>query len=137
STSFGNVTDAVLLYAMTLQPDGKVLATGYASQGHPPYTHASDFPLVRYNADGSLDPAFGQGGIAFLPGPNGGRAVAVQRDGKILVAVAGSEFTLIRATSTGALDPTFGTGGQVVTNIGGEDIADAIALQSDGKILLA
>src|SRR6185437_5107841 len=37
STSFGNVTDAVLLYAMTLQPDGKVLATGYASQGHPPY----------------------------------------------------------------------------------------------------
>ncbi|MFN3603535.1 MAG: delta-60 repeat domain-containing protein [Leptonema sp. (in: bacteria)] len=72
------------------------------------------------------------------------RAIAIQPDGKILVAgvsnVSGSnDFAVVRYNSYGSLDGSFGSGGKVTTDFGSSDNdqAYAIALQSDGKILVA
>ena len=72
-----------------------------------------------------------------------GRALALQTDGKILLAgPVGAPGTydmgLARYTPDGDLDPTFGAGGLVVTAVGpGDDWATSLALQPDGKILAA
>jgi uncharacterized delta-60 repeat protein len=130
-----------------LQGDGKILATGHAED--PPHLHMT---LARYNTDGTLDAPFGSGGITvtqFGGGelPSTGRAVAVQADGKIVVA--GSSTTpnksfpviaLARFLPNGTRDTGFGTDGLVLTPrpgpvFGGQD-ANALAIQGDGKIVV-
>ncbi len=132
--------------ALVLQPDGKVLVAGFA---HYDRTNAdatnTDFTLVRYTSTGSLDPTFGNGGIVTTPiGPSYDWAavLALQPDGKVLVAGSAwngtdYDFALVRYTSTGSLDTAFGSGGKVITPIGGYDNAYALALQPDGKVLVA
>jgi uncharacterized delta-60 repeat protein len=69
----------------------------------------------------------------------------LQPDSKILVGGGTSsfetpfeDFVLARFDSNGSLDATFGTGGRVITSFGeGTDIGYAIAMQQDGKILMA
>jgi uncharacterized delta-60 repeat protein len=64
--------------------------------------------------------------------------VAVQADGKIVMAGNHqNDFALARYDGAGNLDNTFGAGGKVTTDISSYDAASAIALQSDGKILVA
>jgi uncharacterized delta-60 repeat protein len=98
---------------------------------------------------GSLDPTFGTGGIVTTPntttgcGQNVNCSVAIQSDGKIVVAggaVASNgapELALARYTTSGSLDSTFGNGGIVVepSNNGGP--AFGLAIQTDGKIVTA
>ena len=125
-----------------VQPDGKILATGYAWNG-------SDYEisLTRYNTDGTLDTSFGGGdGIVATQvsvSTDAGNEVIVQPDGKILVAGyswGGSytNHTVVRYNADGTLDLTFG-GGDGVANvdIGGSSYANDIALQADGKIVTA
>src|SRR5438034_447799 len=45
-------------YAVAIQDDGKLVAAGETEVGSNDY----DFALVRYNANGALDPTFGTGG---------------------------------------------------------------------------
>ena len=94
---------------------------------------------------GDLDPAFGTGGIARIEGPSVGdpTAMTVQPDGRI-VAVgsasgpAGVDWCLARFRADGSRDPTFGAGGVVTTDFGGNfDFAAAVALQADGRIVVA
>ena len=93
---------------------------------------------------GILDPTFGTDGVTVTNYGNYARFndVALQDDGKI-VAVGTTEvssddnFALARYTITGTLDSTFGTNGITITKIGGNDIAYALALQTDGKIVVA
>lgn len=127
--------------SVAVQSDGKIVVAGYAGSG------GYDFAVARYTTGGNLDPAFGAGtGKASTPirtGADYGQAVAIQSDGKILVA--GTTYTgtnddvaVVRYSTVGALDTTFGTGGKVVTPVGaGNDSGEGIALQSDGKILVA
>ncbi len=61
-TDFGGSPPSNGANALAIQPDGKILAAG---------TLRSDFALVRYNPDGSLDPTFGDGGLATA-GPGAG-----------------------------------------------------------------
>jgi uncharacterized delta-60 repeat protein len=78
-------TDLESVLDLALQPDGKVLAAGYADPGS---GGGSDFALVRYNADGSLDQGFGAGGkvIAGLSSRSDtARAMVLQPDGKIVL----------------------------------------------------
>ncbi len=72
-------------------------------------------------------------------------AVAVQKDGKIVVAGChrcGSsisrrtDFALVRYTVGGLLDASFGSGGIVVTDLGGEDRASGMAVEPDGKVVV-
>jgi uncharacterized delta-60 repeat protein len=129
-------------YSVAAQSDGKILVAGYST-----YNGGNrDFALVRYNTDGSLDPAFGTGGkvtTAVGPFDDEGYSMALQSDGKIVVAgysYNGSNyaFALVRYNTDGSLDPTFGSGGKVITVFGtSEDLGYSVALQSDGKIVVA
>src|SRR5216684_1095823 len=83
-------------------------------------------------AAGSLDPTFGKGGIAIA---NVGFpvAAALQPGGKIVVLTF--EDKVARFLSNGSLDTSFGNGGVAVSSFATSPVA--LALQSDGKIVLA
>ncbi|KFE66236.1 delta-60 repeat domain-containing protein [Hyalangium minutum] len=127
--------------AIAVQSDGKVIVVGRSAGAA-----NTDYAVVRYNRDGDLDTGFGTGGKVTTPinaGSDEAYAVAVQSDGKILVAgtteagASGYDFALVRYNTNGSLDTAFGTGGKVTTAFGnGPDKAYAIAVQPDGKILL-
>lgn len=133
-----------------VQPDDKIVICGTRlSNG----ASGSDFLVARFNADGSLDTAFGNAGLVtidFDHGTGGDQAngVALQSDGSIVVAgttrgtESGSEaFAVARLTEAGVLDATFGAGtGQATiefTGSAGNDQAYTVAVQPDDKILIA
>ena len=122
--------------AVALQNDGKIVVAGTTG------TPTTDFAIVRYSTDGSLDPSFGTGGIVTTSiGRNDdAKSVVIQSDGKIVVAgTSDSDFVVVRYTSSGVLDSGFGTGGKVTTDIGSStnDSANSVAIQSDGAIVVA
>ena len=121
---------------MALQPDGKILLGGSAS---------NLFGLVRYNIDGSLDTTFGVGGkVTSGFGANGGsaNALALASDGTIVLAgntgvYPDIDFGVARY-STGSLKSSFGSGGTATTDFfGGLDTASAVAVGSDGSVVVA
>lgn len=124
--------------AVQIQTDGKIVAAGLAIVGF-----GNVFALARYNTNGALDMSFGSFGrvtTAFASdNVAAGWAMAIQPDGRIIVAgQAGIYFALARYTTNGLLDASFGNGGQVLTPVGSiRDVATAVALQSDGKIVAA
>jgi uncharacterized delta-60 repeat protein len=130
-------------YAVALQADGKIVVAG-VSNG----SGTNDFALARYQPDGTLDPTFGRRGKVLTNFGSGSNdvayALALQPDGKIVVAGASNEdFALARYLSTGALDPSFDGDGTVTTNFftlatgDSRDVAYALVIQSDGKLLAA
>ena len=96
-------------------------------------------------APGSLDTCFGIGGRVITDITNGtasttARAVAIQADGKIVIATTWFHaFHVLRYDSAGLLDPTFGSGGvaKISFNKTADGNANALAIQSDGKIIVA
>ncbi len=125
---------------VALQPDGKIVFVGQSHTGA-----NIDVAVVRYMSDGTLDGTFGAGGMVFTavgPGDDYGRAVAIQPDGKILVAGrtfngVNEDVLVLRYNPNGTLDPSFSGDGVVTTAIGGgDDAAEAIAIGSDGRILV-
>lgn len=118
---------------VVVQPDGKILVAG-SSNG--------DLALVRYNADGSLDATFDlDGKVTLASFGDGGQSVALQADGKILVAGTsyggGNDFALARFNANGSLDTSFDSDGTVSTDLGTYDNGYSVAVQADGKILVA
>ena len=137
TTDFGGVVDA--LWSMTLQSDGKVVVVGqhFGNQ-------ASCLALLRYNTDGSLDTSFSNDGKVILLNfilteGYSGNDVAVQLDGKILVAgCMDNDFALVRFNTDGTLDTGFSGDGIVTTDFGNSiDQATCVTLQNDGKIVVA
>ncbi|WP_245400237.1 hypothetical protein [Nocardia albiluteola] len=98
-------------------------------------------------AAGTLDFGFGSGGKVSADlgsGADYARAVVMQPDGKIVAAgsardsTQGDNFAVIRYTADGKLDAGFGDGGKVSTDFGGKaDVANAVAIGPDGKIVAA
>lgn len=66
--------------AIAIQPDGKIVAAGYAFISPDSVANAPAFALTRYNADGSLDSSFGNGGklTTYFNGYEQVNAVAIQ-----------------------------------------------------------
>src|SRR5207253_2378889 len=113
--------------------------------------------LVRYTADGRVDPGFGDHGRVLTtfgalpdgrPSDGEANAIAIQPDGRIVVggsttAPNGDDnFALARYTPEGLIDTEFGHNtlrpGRVLTDFRGfKDEIRAIALQPDGKIVVA
>ncbi|MFN0031626.1 MAG: T9SS type A sorting domain-containing protein [Flavobacteriales bacterium] len=132
-------------YAIAKQSDGKFVLVGYRSGLSIGETY--DFAMVRYNTDGSLDSSFDDDGIAITSfgtsatSADEAYSVAIQSDGKILVAGhADNYFAIVRYHTDGSLDNSFDSDGMVTTAIGGsgsEDLVYAMALQADGKIVVA
>lgn len=136
-------------YSVALQSDGKIVVAGYADGEGSSF----DLAVVRYTITGSLDNTFNGDGIVITPLSNDhdhGIAVAIQTDDKIVVAgdsvssgdsaggTADIDFAVVRYKSNGELDSGFGDTGIVTTPIGpGNDWGEAVALQPDGKIVVA
>ncbi len=152
-TSFG-IDGAVIIdfanshdvaYAMAIQPDGKIVIVGSTTN---PHHGAADFAVARLSSDGTVDKTFGANGkvVTTFPGGNseGAFAVALQPDGHILVAGSldfvrngRSDFAVARYTIDGTLDTSFSTDGTTTLNVGADfDVAQDIAIQSDGRILV-
>ena len=109
-------------------------------------TAHQDATVTVRGGPGSIDTSFATAGLARTPvGPTDDHAEAmvVQPDGKVVVAGWGNgplgyAFELVRLDRDGALDATFGDGGKVVVAVGnGYDEVHALALQADGKLLVA
>ncbi|HYV93495.1 MAG TPA: T9SS type A sorting domain-containing protein [Chitinophagales bacterium] len=121
--------------SVSIEPDGKIIAAG----------SNSDFAVIKCMFNGSLDSTFGNNGevnTSIGIGASAANSVALQSDGKILVAGysnngADDDFTLVRYNTNGTLDSSFNNDGILTTDFGSNDQANSIAIQSDGKIVVA
>jgi uncharacterized delta-60 repeat protein len=142
-TDFQGRLDQALVYALSIQKDGKIVAAGRADD------ISSNFGLARYNRDGSLDATFGSGGkvTTDFNGLNDeGHGLAIQTDGKLVVVgtandnnvFVGPDFALARYNPDGSLDNSFGAGGKVITDFNSPfEGANAVAIQADSRIVVA
>ncbi|HEX6701490.1 MAG TPA: hypothetical protein VF101_12250 [Gaiellaceae bacterium] len=121
---------------VAIQPDRRILVAASAFVPH----SGVQLAVVRYLPNGRVDTSFGVDGTVVTNfAVNGRPAIAIQRDGKIVVACGVGNprrFGLARYDTRGALDPTFGEGGKVRARFAKASTAHAVALQGDGKIVV-
>ena len=133
-TSFGSAgtgivrtpigTGADIAYAIALQPDGKIVLAGssIAADGR------ADFALARYDSGGTLDPAFGSGGIVTTPvgpGEDIAYAVTVMPWGRIVAAgsaristsAGGTDIAVVAYNANGTLDRFFANQGKYMAQV--------------------
>lgn len=124
--------------AVALQKDEKIIVLGTADKSC----------VLRYDTNGKLDSSFGTNGIAYInyksstDMPN---SICVQADDKILIggsfqdtsAMAVNTFSIARLSKDGGPDNSFNKGEVLHPVSEGTDIGNAIAVQSDGKIIMA
>lgn len=128
-------------FGVVVQPDGKLVVAGQTFG-----FDLLDVALVRYRANGAVDPDFGNAGAAVIAvsgGHDAARTIARQDDGKLVVAGyaavgTSSDIAAARVHADGSRDVAFGAGGTVVTATGPEaEAAASVAIQPDGKIVVA
>ncbi|MBI5219847.1 MAG: delta-60 repeat domain-containing protein [Bacteroidia bacterium] len=116
------------VYVTTIQSDGKIIIGGAFTT----YNGTASNYLARLNTDGSLDTTFNTGTGAN----NTVRAIAIQSDGKIIIGGLFTSYNgtasncIVRLNTDGNLDTTF------VVGTGASNTVGAIAIQSDGKIII-
>jgi uncharacterized delta-60 repeat protein len=123
---------------VAIQADGRIVVAGTISPD-------DDFFVARLTATGELDDSFGRQGLVFTDfdkDEDGAHAVAIQPDGKIVAAgharIDGDDdFAVARYNPDGSLDTTFAGDGKGSAGFGENDSATALALQPDGKMVLA
>ncbi|MDJ0779659.1 MAG: DUF4347 domain-containing protein, partial [Gammaproteobacteria bacterium] len=125
-------TDAI--WDIFVQDDGSIVAAGSGND---------QFAVVRYLANGALDPSFGGGdGIVntdFGAGNDYAYNVEVLGDGSILVGGnSNNDFAIAKYDASGNLDTGFGGGDGMATVdvLGGAETGYGMALQSDGSIIV-
>lgn len=132
TTAFSNNRD--FGYDVAVQADGKIVVVGTADIE----ASGQQFAVARYNLNGSLDATFGTGGKVTTQWGDIAFAVAIQPDGKIVVAGdnSGLGFALVRYNNDGTLDPSFGSGGKVLSSFPSSSSgAFDVLIQPDGKIV--
>jgi uncharacterized delta-60 repeat protein len=122
---------------VAVQPDGGVVVALLDDS-------EVDRRIVRLLPDGSLDPAFGNGGVWHVPSTSAAvvRSVAIAADGRIVWAGEDASRPAIvvgRLTSAGVADPTFsGDGVHVsVTAAGSEPLVSEVLVEPDGRVAVA
>jgi uncharacterized delta-60 repeat protein len=128
--------------ALAVQADGKIVLVGqrFASNN-------SDYGVMRFNTDGTLDTTFGTGGrVNFgrtATSFDVGQAVTIQADGKLIVAGYSTgpgsfDFGVARLNTNGTLDSGFGVGGQTFTDVtpASTDLVSAVVVETDGKVVV-
>ncbi|HEY2601102.1 MAG TPA: hypothetical protein VGI67_06065 [Thermoleophilaceae bacterium] len=127
------------LSGMVLQPDGKILLAGTTAANQ-----KADFAVARLLPDGLPDTSFGTGGKTTVDFSDNdqGEAMALQPDGKILVVGSVGDFpnrdtAVARLQPNGLLDSSFGKGGKSIVDLGRDEAPSSVALQADGKIIVA
>jgi len=126
--------------AVTLQPDGRIIVVGNTNIN----SGKDDVLIVRFNANGFLDTSFGggRGAVAFDSAGRAefGNAVAVYPDSDriVIVGTMDDKYVLVlRYEANGALDGGFGDSGIVTYSNMSHNSGNAVAIQDDGKILVA
>ena len=126
----GGIAEANLGFPVSaaLQPDGKIVVLTLQS-------------VARFLPNGSLDTSFGKGGSVMTSFATSPAAMALQSDGKIVLAgsinnTTENVFAVARLSANGSVDTAFGTGGTVTTDMGFPGVGEAVVIQPDGKILL-
>lgn len=130
--------------AVVRQADGKLVVGGHVDTATAAAPNV-DWRLARFNADGTPDPTFGVNGVVTSdrPGIERFAALALQADGRIVgagsffTANGEFEFQVARYNTNGSPDLSFGVGGSVTTGIRLSDSAARVAIQPDGRILVA
>jgi len=145
----------IVVHALAVQSDGKIVVVGRSSYNR---GRNSEFALVRYNPDGSLDMSFSAGRMVTTQVGTVDIVtdVVIQPDGKLVVVGTSFngrsiDFAMVRYNPDGRLDTSFGTGGTVTSDFCahrvGKQYADAlgsgsisggwgVVLQTDNKILV-
>ncbi|MEP7143351.1 MAG: T9SS type A sorting domain-containing protein [Ferruginibacter sp.] len=121
--------------ATAIQTDGKIVAAGSTWNGS-----NYDFAIARYNTNGSLDNTFSNDGkqTTDFGGTDSAISIKIQPDGKIVVGGnCGNKFAIARYNANGTADNTFSDDGKQVISMGFADVCQSIALQTDGKIVVA
>ena len=150
TAQFGaGASPSTFVHALAVQRDGKLVLAGEASDAN-----GNDQVLVaRANPDGGFDSSFGAGGKLIVQlgagaGPiSHAEALAVQGDGKLVLAGFANaanghnELLVARVNADGSFDSSFGAGGKLLVQLGAGaspfSAATALAVQSDGKLVLA
>ena len=128
--------------AVATQSDDKIVIVGGVSD-----TGRDEWGVIRLGPHGRLDQTFGAHGklvTNFGPGFDEASAVAVQDNGKLLVAGrireddrAKDDIGLLRLKPGGGHDRTFAAGGRALTDVaGGSDAARDLTIASNGKIVV-
>ena len=119
-------------------PNGKILVAGTAYS-----TNDKGFAVFLYKQDGTLDNTFGTNGYGIIQFENyySVKSAAIQTDGKIVLIghfYDGTEydFALARFTSDGYADLSFGTDGKLISDFGGNNLAEDVVIQDDQKIII-
>jgi uncharacterized delta-60 repeat protein len=132
-TDFGGFDEGA---GVAVQTDGKIVAVGRAGS-----VYADRFAIARYNPNGTLDTSFsGDGRQTTDFGANDGAyGVALQSDGKIVAVgrAGGGGFAVARYNPNGTLDASFSGDGKQTIDFGAFGQAHGVALQADGKIVVA
>jgi uncharacterized delta-60 repeat protein len=145
--------------AVVVQPDGKVVISGPVEKD-PKATGAAakdtDIAVIRFDATGKPDPAFGKGGTARID-IGAGKAVgesyvadnswgmAALSGGRVVVFGSSpaadrddADYAIVGLTGAGVLDTTFGTKGMTRVDVNqATDNARAVVVQPDGKLVFA
>ncbi|MCA9935514.1 MAG: hypothetical protein KC415_16375, partial [Anaerolineales bacterium] len=127
-----------IVHDVAVLPSGEIVVTGFFDN-----FNTADFFVARYISTGFLDDSFG-GGIGYVQtdiagGYDTANALVVQPGGELVVAgQGGTNIALARYATDGTPDPNFDDDGKVLTPLGnGPDSAKALALQDDGKVVVA
>jgi len=139
-----------IAYGVAVQKDHKIVAIGNTLSRCMIVSSCYHFALLRYNEDGSLDRSFGKRGKVITrvgsASEDSARAIAIQTDGKILVAGKAhrryeGDVAIVRYKPDGMVDHSFGVKGKVRKQFGKDEerigsAVRSIAIQPDGKIVV-
>lgn len=128
-TGFSNYVNSIVI-----QNDGKILVGGEFST----YNGTTANKLIRLNNDGTIDTSFDVG-VGFS---NFVKTISIQNDGKLLVGGGFLTFNgvpskgIVRLNADGTYDSSFNVGTGFTTATGINDFVSAIAIQSNGIVLV-
>jgi uncharacterized delta-60 repeat protein len=140
--AFGTGTADDVGNSVAIQNDGRFVVGGTSTPGGT----ANDFAAARFKPNGAVDTSFSGDGrktVGFGTPNDYGNAVAIQRDGKVVIAGstdsgAGPDFAVARLNPNGSLDQTFSGDGRKTFGFGaGAASGFAVVVQDDGRIVIA
>ena len=140
--------------ALAIDASGKILIGGRALNNSSAFPNTTEvFAAARLNADGSPDSSFGSAGtaiISFDPSdsadltgigiqPSTGRIIlsGTENAGTDSSLETHAQWAVAGLSSNGTIDTSFGDAGKLVFSFNAFDSATALAIGTDGKILLA